>query len=176
MQWIKTQLGHCYDTVAPASLPLTGSTALFTSVASCRAGLKQTSEGDAASFLDALILSVKLPSSFTDGPAAWRSVATSMNSPRVQTHLSGSSVTVLWVTQARVLHQSLGTTISRLWFFLWSCMDVRVELWRRLSSEELMLLNSGVGEDSWESLGLQGDPISPSWRRSALGFLWKEWC
>ena len=26
-----------------------------------------------------------------------------------------------------------------------------------------MLLNCGVGEDSWESLGLQGDPISPSW-------------
>ena len=25
----------------------------------------------------------------------------------------------------------------------------------------LMLLNCGVGEDSWESLGLQGDPTSP---------------
>ena len=40
----------------------------------------------------------------------------------------------------------------------------------------MMLLNCGVGEDSWESLGLQGDPTSPFWRRSALGFLWKEWC
>ena len=39
-----------------------------------------------------------------------------------------------------------------------------------------MLLNCGVGEDSWESLGLQGDPTSPFWRRSALGVLWKEWC
>ena len=39
-----------------------------------------------------------------------------------------------------------------------------------------MLLNCGVGEDSWESLGLQGDATSPFWRRSALGFLWKEWC
>ena len=39
-----------------------------------------------------------------------------------------------------------------------------------------MLLNCGAGEDSWESLGLQGDPTSPFWRRSALGFLWKEWC
>ena len=55
-------------------------------------------------------------------------------------------------------------------------MDVRVGLWRRLSTKELMLLNYGVGEDSWESLGLQGDPTSPFWRRSALGFLWKEWC
>ena len=25
-------------------------------------------------------------------------------------------------------------------------------------------------------LGLQGDPTSPFWRRSTLGFLWKEWC
>ena len=49
-------------------------------------------------------------------------------------------------------------------------------LWRRLSTEELMLLNWGVGEDSWESPGLQGDSTSPFWRRSALGFLWKEWC
>ena len=31
-------------------------------------------------------------------------------------------------------------------------MDVRVGLWRRLSAEELMLLNCGVGEDSWESI------------------------
>ena len=38
-------------------------------------------------------------------------------------------------------------------------MDVRVRLWRRLSAEELMLLNCGVGEDSWESLGLQGDQL-----------------
>ena len=28
---------------------------------------------------------------------------------------------------------------------------------RRLRTEELMLLSCGVGEDSWESLGLQGD-------------------
>ena len=45
-------------------------------------------------------------------------------------------------------------------FFQWSCMDVRVGLWRKLSIEELMLLKCGVGEDSLESLGLQGDPTS----------------
>ena len=39
-------------------------------------------------------------------------------------------------------------------------MDVRVGLWRKLSTEQLMLLNCGVGEDSWESLGLQGDQTS----------------
>ena len=32
---------------------------------------------------------------------------------------------------------------------------------KRLSAKELMLLNCGVGEDSGESLGLQGDPTSP---------------
>ena len=32
----------------------------------------------------------------------------------------------------------------------------KAEHWR------MMLLNCGVGEDSWESLGLQGDPTSPS--------------
>ena len=32
----------------------------------------------------------------------------------------------------------------------------------KLSAEELMLLNCGVGRDSWESLALQGDPTSPS--------------
>ena len=31
-----------------------------------------------------------------------------------------------------------------------------------LNTEDLMLLNCDVGEDSWESLGLQGDPTSLS--------------
>ena len=47
---------------------------------------------------------------------------------------------------------------------------------RILSTGELMVLDCGVGEDSWESLGLQGDPTSPFWRKSALEFLWKECC
>ena len=34
--------------------------------------------------------------------------------------------------------------------------------WRRLSTQELMLSNSGAGEDSWKSLGQQGDETSPS--------------
>ena len=59
---------------------------------------------------------------------------------------------------------------------MYSCMDVRVGLLRKLSTEELTLLNCGVGEDSWESLGLRGDPTSPSWRRSALGVHWNDWC
>ena len=41
-------------------------------------------------------------------------------------------------------------------------MDMRVGLWRKVSTKELMLLNCGVGEDSWEYLGLQGvQPVHP---------------
>ena len=54
-------------------------------------------------------------------------------------------------------------------------MDVRVGPWR-LSSEELMPLNCGVGEDSWESLGLQGDQTSQSSRKWVLNIHWKDWC
>ena len=44
-----------------------------------------------------------------------------------------------------------------------------------------MLLNCVVGEDSWETLGQQGDPASPSWdyimeRKSVLNIHWKDWC
>ena len=39
-----------------------------------------------------------------------------------------------------------------------------------------MLLNCGVGEDSWESLEQQGDPITLSWRKSVLNIRWKDWC
>ena len=39
-----------------------------------------------------------------------------------------------------------------------------------------MLLNYGIGEDSWESPGLQGDPTSPSSRKSVLNIHWKDWC
>ena len=46
----------------------------------------------------------------------------------------------------------------------------------KLSAEELMLLNCGAGEDSWESLGLQGDQTGPSKRKSVLNTHWKYWC
>ena len=50
--------------------------------------------------------------------------------------------------------QSYGFSSSHVW--------MRIGPERKLSVEELMILNCGVGEDSWKSLGLQGDPISPS--------------
>ena len=38
---------------------------------------------------------------------------------------------------------------------------------------KLTLVTCGFGEDSWDSLGLQGDP---SWRKSVLNTHWKDWC
>ena len=43
---------------------------------------------------------------------------------------------------------------------------------RRIDAFELC----GIGEDSWESLRLHRDPTSPSWRKSVLAALWKDWC
>ena len=39
-----------------------------------------------------------------------------------------------------------------------------------------MLLNCSVGDDSWESLGLQEDQTNTSSRISVLDFHWKDWC
>ena len=41
-------------------------------------------------------------------------------------------------------------------------MDLRIGPWRRLSSKELMLLNCGVGQDSWEPLDRKEiKPVNP---------------
>ena len=47
---------------------------------------------------------------------------------------------------------------------------------KRLSTEELMPLNCGAGENSCKSLGLWGDPTSLSKRKSTLNIHWKDWC
>ena len=39
-----------------------------------------------------------------------------------------------------------------------------------------MLLNCGVGEDSWESLGLHGNQTSQSQRKTTLNSHWKDSC
>ena len=89
---------------------------------------------------------------------------------------TGKTIALTRQTFVSKVMSLLFNMLSRLVIAFLPRMDVRVGLWRKLSAEELVLLNCGVGEDSWESLGLQGDPTSPFWRRSALGFLWKEWC
>ena len=64
--------------------------------------------------------------------------------------------------------QSYGFSSSHVW------------MWE-LDYKESWVLKNGcfwivVLEDSWESLGLQGDLTSPFWRRSVLGVHWKDWC
>ena len=56
---------------------------------------------------------------------------------------------------------------SKLWVFQLSFTDVRVGLQRKLSAKELMPLNCGVREDSWESLGLKEiQPVHPRGNQS----------
>ena len=64
----------------------------------------------------------------------------------------------------------LNSEYSNLWKII---SKVRINcIWRGMGvCFDMFYLNCGVGEDSWESHGLQGDPTSPFWRRSALGFL-----
>ena len=59
---------------------------------------------------------------------------------------------------------TLLTKVSLVKAMIFSVVMYGCESWtiKKLSTEELMLLNCGVGEDSRESLGLQGDPTSPS--------------
>ena len=46
---------------------------------------------------------------------------------------------------------------------------------RKLSAEKLMLSNCVVGEDSWESLGLQGDPpVNPKGNQSWIFIGWTD--
>ena len=51
--------------------------------------------------------------------------------------------------------QGYGFSSGHVWMWEMDCKE-------KLSVKELMLLNCDLGEDSWESLGLQGDPTSPS--------------
>ena len=73
---------------------------------------------------------------------------------------------------------TLPTKVHLLKAMVFPAVMSECESWtiRKLNTEEFMLLNCGVGEDSWESLGLQGDPTSRSERISVLSVHWKDWC
>ena len=55
-------------------------------------------------------------------------------------------------------------------------MDVRVGLWRKLSTKELMLLNCGVQEDYWEPLGLRGERSNQSILKEISPGCSLDWC
>ena len=63
--------------------------------------------------------------------------------------------------------------------FQWSCMDVRAGLWRKLSTEGLMLLNCGVGEGHGNRLQycLENPMNRGSWWATGYGVAhdWSNW-
>ena len=57
------------------------------------------------------------------------------------------------ITLPTKVHLVNDVSSSHVWMWDWTI--------KKAIAEELMLLNCGVGKDSWESLGLQGNPTSP---------------
>ena len=62
---------------------------------------------------------------------------------------------------------ALPTKIKTIWIvkaLFFPVVMCKCKSWtiKKLSTEELMILNCGVGEDSWESLGQQGNQTSQS--------------
>ena len=74
---------------------------------------------------------------------------------KVMTNLDSLLKSRLYFANKGLSSQSYGFSSSHVW--MWE-LDYK----EKLSAKELMLLNCGVGEDSWESLGLQGDQTSQS--------------
>ena len=69
-------------------------------------------------------------------------------------------------TNWKIGHQNttlLEEKSSHVWIFFFPVVMCGCESWTiKLSAKELMPLNCGVGEDSWESFGLKGDQTGPS--------------
>ena len=65
------------------------------------------------------------------------------------------SIDITWPTKVHLL---------KAMFFFFPVVMYGCESWTIMKAEceELMMLNCGVGEHSWESLGLQGDQTSQS--------------
>ena len=63
---------------------------------------------------------------------------------------------------------TLSTKVHLVKAMVFPVVMYRCESWtiKKLSTKELMLLNCGVGEDSWESLGLQLQPVHPKGNQS----------
>ena len=72
-------------------------------------------------------------------------------------------------TDKRPYSQSNGFFSSHVW--MWD-LDHK-EGW---APKNWCLWTVVTGEDSWESLGLQEDQTSQSWRKSTLNIHWKDWC
>ena len=75
--------------------------------------------------------------------------------------LGGKAMTNLdWVLKGRDI--TWPTKICIVKAMVFPVVMYECEHWTIKSTEELTILNCGAGEDSWESLGLQGEPTSQS--------------
>ena len=61
-------------------------------------------------------------------------------------------------------------------YMLYTHTQINTIYWAIKKARESILSNSGAGEDSWESLGQQGDQTNQPSRRSTLNIHWKDWC
>ena len=67
-----------------------------------------------------------------------------------------------WYYHLLANHASDLTHSKLAMIFQWSCTDVRIGLWRKLKTEELILLNCGVGKDFESPLGCKEiQPVHP---------------
>ena len=64
----------------------------------------------------------------------------------------------------KIRDNTLPTKVHQVKAMVFPVVMYECESWtiKKAEHQKLMLLNCSVGEDSWESLGLQRDPTSPS--------------
>ena len=90
-------------------------------------------------------------------------------------------ISLIWAVQSRQIHRQGcgclgGGDIVKAMVFPVVMYGYKNWTIKKAEHRRIYAFELGVGEDSWESLGLQGDPTSPSWRKSALNIHWKDWC
>ena len=85
----------------------------------------------------------------------------------------------LWWCPARMVKSTLLTKIHLVKAMVFPVVIYGCDSWtikKRLSAEELMFLNCGAGQDSWESLGQQGNQNSKPYGKSIWNIHCKDWC
>ena len=101
---------------------------------------------------DFVFLGSKIPA---DGDCSHESKRRLLLGRKVMTNLDS-------IFKSRDITLPTKVRLVKVMFFQWSCTNVRVGLWRKLSTEELMLLNCGAGEDSVSPLDYKEiQPVHP---------------
>ena len=106
-----------------------------------------------------------------------KGTSTIFSSTTIWMHQFFGSQPSLWYNSTIWLYWPL----SEKWclHFLMHCLGLFESLTikkKKLSAKEFMLLNCGVGEDAWESVGLWEDQTSQFSRISVLNIHWNDWC